>query len=239
MTVSQAEIGAVLVTLARATGLAATAPVIGEAGVSMRARLVFVIAVSLAVGFDRAPVELGDVPGTAGLELATGLLVGLIASFVLARVAVAGQLIGLSLGLGFASQYDVHAGESAGTTRQLATTLGGLAFVMAGGLEAVVKSVAAAPADVSHLASLGPELVRQGCAAFPAGVALAAPIVLAALASHVGLAIMNRAAPAVNMFSLALACTLIVGGFVLLVSAAHLVGGATDAAKLAIDALGR
>ena len=50
---------------------------------------------------------------------------------------------------------------------------------------------------------------------------------------------MNRAAPALNVFSIALAAMLIVGGVVLLASAAHLVGGATEAARTAVDILGR
>ena len=41
------------------------------------------------------------------------------------RAAIAGQLFGLSLGLGFASQYDIHAGESAGTIRSIISTIAG------------------------------------------------------------------------------------------------------------------
>jgi len=235
MTLSEPQLAAVLATLARTTALAATAPVIGDQGISMRARLVFVVAVSLAVGMQRAPVELAELPLVACLELATGLLVGATARFVMSCVAIAGQLMGLSLGLGFAAQYDVHAGESASTLRTLAVTIASLEFVAAGGLEAIVRSVGTAPAGAGELASLGSELVRAGTAAFQHGLALAAPIVLASFAGNIGLAVMNRAAPAVNVFSIALSAVLIAGGLVLLASAAHLVGGATPAARAAID----
>ena len=237
MTISEPELGAILVTLARAVGLAATAPVLGDSGVPLRARLVFVLAVSAAVGGTRGPVELADVPPLATLELATGLLEGTVARFVVARVAVAGQLMGLSLGLGFASQYDPHAGESATTMRTLLSTLASLAFISAGGLEAIAKSIAAAPANVGELAALGEAVVRHGGSAMQHGLALAAPIVLAALVGNLGLAVMNRAAPAVNVFSVALAAVLILGGVVLLVSSAHVVGGITDAVHAAIAVL--
>jgi flagellar biosynthetic protein FliR len=237
MTLPEPELGAILVAAARVTGLVVTAPVIGEQGISARAKLPFVLVIAIAIGLARPPLPLEQVPALAALELAIGLVTGLTASFIVSRIAIAGQLAGLSLGLGFAQAYDVHAGESAGTLRTLCATLAGLAFLAAGGLEAIVRS-AATPADPLQLAALGSVLVREGTAAFGHGLALAAPIVLAALAGNIGLAVMNRAAPAVNVFSVALGVVLAIGGLVLLASAAHLTAGAFDAARDAITRLG-
>ena len=152
----------------------------------------------------------------------------------MARVAVAGQLMGISLGFGFASQYDIHAGESATTVRTLLTTFASLAFLGAGGLEAIVRGVAA-PAHVFDLALLGPELVRQGTAAMGNGLALAAPVVLAALVANVGLAVMNRAAPAVNVFAISLAVVLLAGGSVLLGGSGSMITGISDIAHDAVS----
>ena len=238
MTLSEPEIGALLATLARVGGLAATAPVIGDQGVTSRARLVFVLAVTAAIGPSRAPVTLAALPAIATAELAIGLVTGLTARVVMARVAVAGQLMGLSLGLGFAAQYDMHAGESAGVVRTLLTTLASLAFLACGGLEAIVRSAAAGPADISQLAALGPAFVRHATSAFGHGVSLAAPILLAAFVGNIALAVMNRAAPAVNVFSIALGAVLVLGGGVLMATAAQLIGSLTATARVAIDALG-
>ncbi len=237
MTLSEPEIGAYLAVLARIGGLAATAPVIGDPGVALRPRLVFVLAVTAAAGASRAPVAFAVLPAVAALELAVGLATGLTARAVVSSVAIAGQLMGLSLGLGFAAQYDPHAGESASVLRSLASALAGLAFLTAGGLEAIVRSAAASPAELSQLAALGPAFVRHATAAFGHGLALAAPIVLASLVGNLALAVMNRAAPAVNVFSIALAAVLVLGGTVLLATAAHLVAGAIDASRIAIDVL--
>jgi flagellar biosynthetic protein FliR len=238
MTLSEPEVGALLATLARIGGLAATAPVIGDQGVPARAKLVFVLAVTGVIGFSRAPVELSALPIVASVELAVGLVTGLTARIAMSRIAIAGQLMGLSLGLGFASQYDLHAGESAGVLRSMMTTLASFAFLTAGGLEAIVRSAAASPANIAQLADLGPALIHHATSAFGHGLALAAPIMLAALAGNVALAVMNRAAPAINMFSIALSAVLILGGMVLLATSAHLVAGMTDTARVAIDALG-
>jgi flagellar biosynthesis protein FliR len=48
---------------------------------------------------------------------------------------------------------------------------------------------------------------------------------------------MNRAAPAVNVFSVALSVVLILGGIALLATAAHLVAGTANTARAAIDVL--
>jgi flagellar biosynthetic protein FliR len=162
---------------------------------------------------------------------------GLTARIVLARVAIAGQLMGLSLGLGFASQYDIHAGESASAMRSLTATLAGLAFLGAGGLQAIVTSAAAAPASAADLTALGPAFLHHATSAFGHGLTLAAPILLAALIGNVALAVMNRAAPAVNVFSVALSVVLILGGIALLATAAHLVAGTAATARAAIDVL--
>jgi flagellar biosynthetic protein FliR len=234
MNLDEATLGALIAAFVRGSALAATAPVIGDAGVPVRARLVFVIAVALGVGLNRPGVPLGELPMVVALELACGLLTGATARFTLAKVAVAGQLMGLSLGLGFASAYDPHAEESAGTIRTMLTTIAGLAFLGAGGLEAIVRSVASSPATITDVALLGPGLIHAATSAFGHGLALAGPIVLAALVANIGLAVMNRAAPAVNVFSISLSAVLILGGIVLLATSGTLFGGIADAASRAI-----
>lgn len=235
MTLSEPEIGALIATLARATGLVATAPVIGDGGIPIRARLALVIAIVVAIGPSRDGIPLADVGGIAVLELAVGLLTGLAARFVMARAAIAGQLFGLSLGLGFAAQFDLHAGESAGTLRSLVTTIAGLVFISAGGLEAIVESAAAAPASVGQLSALGPLVLEQGTSAFVHGVSLAAPVLLAALVGNLGFALVSRAAPAANMFSIALAGVLVLGGVALLGGSGELVQRLDDYARTAVQ----
>ena len=237
MTFTEPEIGALLATLMRVAGLTATAPVIGDPGISMRARLVFVLSVTAVLGVNRAPVPFAALPAVAGAELLIGLITGFTARVVVSRIAIAGQLMGLALGLGFAAQYDLHAGESAGVMRTLTATLGSLAFLAAGGLEAIVRSAGASPADLAQLSILGPAFVHHATSAFGHGLALAAPVLLASFVGNVALAVMNRAAPAVNVFSISLSAVLILGGMVLLATAAHLVAGMTETVRVAIDLL--
>lgn len=237
MTITEPQIGACVAVLARAGGLVVTAPVIGDNGTPLKARLMFVLAIVAVVGPNRAGIPITDVASVAILELCVGLLTGLAARFVMSRAAIAGQLFGLTLGLGFASQFDPNAGESAGTLRMMVTAIAGLVFLAAGGLEAIVMSASASPASLTQVALLGPALLEHGTSAFGHGLALAAPIVLAGLIGNIGLALLNRAAPAANVFAIALAAILVLGGIVLVATSGELLGGLLDDANTAIDVL--
>jgi flagellar biosynthetic protein FliR len=196
--------------------------VIGDDGVPLRARIVFVVAVSIALASNHPGVSFAALPATGVLEIASGVITGLTARFVMARVATAGQIMGTALGLGFAQEYDVHAGESAGIFRTLASTLASLAFVMANGLHALVRGIAA-PTSPLALTAGGMQLLAEGGAAMGHGLALAAPVVLAALVGNIGVAVMNRATPSVNIFTIALGAVLVLGTVVLLSSAGNFV----------------
>ncbi len=237
MHITDAEIGAFVATLARAGGLVATAPVVGDNGVPARAKLVFVLVIALTVAPNRQGIPLADVGLTAIVELCVGLLTGLCARFIMQRAAVAGQLFGLTLGLGFAAQYDVRAGESAGTIRSIIMAISSLVFLSAGGLEAIVHSATAAPASILHIGMLGPALLEHGAAAMGNGLALAAPVVLAALVGNIGFALISRAAPAANIFSIALAGVLVIGGLTLVATSGDLIAGLTADARAAINVL--
>lgn len=238
MTLSEPEIGAYIVAVIRAAALIATAPVIGDSGVPVRARLIVVVALGLCVGANRPGVAYADVPLAAIVELAVGLTTGLTARFILARTLVAGQLIGMSLGLGFASQYDAHQGETAGVVSTLFGTIAGLAFLAAGGLEAIARAAADSPAQPEQLLVLGPTLVRHGTAALGAGLAIAAPLVMASLIANLGLAVLGRAAPSINVFSVSLAAVLLVGGLALTAGATPLFESIANAAKTAAGVFG-
>lgn len=236
MNLTPAELGAFLVALVRIAAVAFTAPVIGDQGVPVRARLVFCVATAIALAANRPGVDPENVPITAIVELGSGLITGLTARFVMARLANAGQMIGMALGLGFASEYDPHAGENAGVIRTLASTLGGLAFLAAHGLEAIVRSVAT-PASGFGMLIQANDLLRAGTASFGYGLSLAAPLILAALVGNLGIAVMNRAAPAVNVFSVALGAVLCLGFALLIGNAGGFVAGAIDTAREAAAVL--
>lgn len=221
--------------LARAGGLAFTAPLLGDPGTPKRVRLVFTVAVAgaLTARAGAPAVEPALLFATVPLELVAGVLTGATARFVLDRVATAGQLVGVHAGLGFAQAYDPHSGESASVIRGMIATLAGLAFLAADGLEALVRAVAT-PVGPAALATGLDGAMNAALAVAAAAIGVAAPVLLAATVVNVGLALINRAAPAVNVFSISLPVVLIVAGFALLATASVTAAAIDHAARDAV-----
>lgn len=232
-----AEVAPFVPALARAGGFAATAPLLGDASTPVRVRLVFTVAVAAAVTHRGAALTPTDAMIAAPLELVAGALPGLMARWILERVATGGQLIGLHLGLGFAQSYDPTASESATAARRLVATIAGLAFLAAGGLEAGVRAVAT-PVAHDRLAIDGAAAIALATQITSRAIAFAAPVIVAAVLINAGLAVVNRAAPAFNVFSIALIAVVIGGGLVLVAAAPGAAAAITDTAKAAVAVLG-
>lgn len=233
-----ATAAAFVAALARASGLAFTAPLLGDHGTSSRVRLVFAVAVAAVLTGRAGAATVDPIVVLAGvpIELAAGVLTGVTARMVLERVSAGAQLIGVHAGLGFAQAYDPRAGESASAVRSLISALAGLAFLAADGLEALVRALAI-PVTSTTLADGLTGATEAALAVMGAAIGIAAPVLLAATVVNLGLALVNRAVPAVNVFSVSLPVVLLVAGVALLSTAAVTAGAIDRAAADAVMAL--
>lgn len=220
----------------RAGGFAFTAPLLGDPGTPVRARLLFAVAVAATVSSATPPADVHAAFARLPIELAAGILAGVSARFILDRAAAGGQLIGLHLGLGFAADYDPRAGESASAARRLVGAIAGLSFLAAGGIEAGVRAVAV-PVTGFDLGAGLVGVVDLGASLMVHAMAFAAPILLAATVLNLGLALVNRVAPAFNAFSISLVVVLIGGGLVLYSTASSGADAIDASARAAVDAL--
>jgi flagellar biosynthesis protein FliR len=205
--------------LARCTGYFFAAPWFGDRHVSPRLRMALSVLIAFLVAPTR-PAVVGEVFSLAVLELLFGLAAGFIGKLFLAGAEAGGQLIGISMGLGFANLFDPSIGEESLPTRRLIYGLAGLAFLSIGGLEAMIRVVIVAP--VTALPTLL-SFYQQGGEVLAAGLRIAAPVLISALVITIASALTARAAPALNLFSLSLPILLLVGGFVLLVIVPNIV----------------
>lgn len=232
--------GAALV-FARALALATTAPVLGDRDVphALRLGIAAILAAALAPlrAEHAAPHDLAAFLPALFAEAAAGIVVGLLARFALAAAEMAGQLIGISLGLGFAEQYDPRHGEAAGIVPVLARTVAALAFVAAGGLAAAVRAIAAPLPSAAQLAASATAALDLAASAASWGLALAAPVVLAALVGNLAVALAHRAAPALNLFAIGFATSLLIAGAALLASSSQLATGIERLAHRAVATL--
>jgi flagellar biosynthetic protein FliR len=236
--VQAADLAAFGSALARASALVMTAPVVGDRTTPPIVKAV-VAAMLAAIGAAvRPPIDPSQVGATIPFELAIGLVAGLSARIVLAGVDVGGQVIGLQMGIGIASQLDPALGDEALPTRRLLAVLAGLAFVGLGGLDAVVRVVAAPPPSTLGLAAAALDVPTRAAEALTLGVRIAAPLILAGTIASLTLALASRTAPQVNLFSIDLALRAGVAIAVLIACGSSLVGDVGLAARRSIDLLG-
>jgi len=153
-------------------------------------------------------------------QLAIGALAGLVLQVVLAAIVVAGQAAASSMGLSMASLIDHNLGNVP-VISQFLVVLGSLVFVSSGGhailLGLILESFRTLPIGTGILSqdSLG-LLIRWSSMMFLGGVLISLPVLVALLFVNVGLGVVTRAAPSLNIFAVGFPAT-VLGGFVVLI----------------------
>lgn len=227
-----AWLAAFMFPLARIFALMASAPVYNNAGIPMRTRFAVGLAITLALLPILPPMP--ALPGGSWLSFATLLreiLIGVMMGFTLrlafVTIDVAGELIGLQMGLSFAVAYDP---QNAGQTPVLTEFIGlltTLIFLALNGhlmiLQALVESFRLLPVNPAFTESGGiAALLRWSSVIFATGLLLSLPLITALLIANIALGVLSRIAPTLNLFAVGFPVTLAVGFVVLMLSLPYL-----------------
>lgn len=223
-----AWLAALMFPLARLLGLIATAPVFSNRAVSVRIRLA--IGLAMAVAILPALPPMPPIPTDSMIALAMlvqqmfiGIAIGFMMRLFIAAVDVAGEMIGLQMGLSFAVFFSPQTG---GQTSVIAEFLGLLALLVFLALDGHLMLVNVLVLSFEWLpvspVAPNPEgwmlIVRYATVMFASGLMLALPMVAALLITNVALGVLTRAAPQLNLFAVGFPVTLSVGFLVLLIS---------------------
>lgn len=220
-----AWIAAFIYPLARILAFIAAAPLWSTAGIPRRTRLILGIAITVAIT-PSLPVMPNVQPGSLhGLwllfqQMAIGIGMGFAAKIVFTAVDLAGELIGLQMGLGFATFYDPLNSSQTPVIAEFLGLMSLLTFLSLNGhliyLATLAQSFNAIPVSAVPLgADSWLNLVELGGKIFSTGLLLALPIIVALMITNVALAVLTRAAPQLNIFALGFPLTLS-GGFIAL-----------------------
>lgn len=232
-----AWLAAFLFPLARILGLAATAPVFDNTALPARVRLALGLAIALALVPalpPQAPIAPASWSGL--LVLASQSLIGIALGFSMriafAAVDVAGDLIGLQMGLSFAVFYDPQNASESPIVAEVLGLLTLLIFLALNGhlmmLSLLAQSFTALPVGAESFSPAGwGALARWGAALFSTGVLLSLPLIAALLVTNIALGVLTKAAPQLNLFAVGFPLTL-VAGFVVLALAMPYFGAALD-----------
>lgn len=197
------------------------APVFGAVSVPVQVRITLSGAIAvLVMGVHHVtpPAQIFSVVTflAVGMEILVGLAIGFVIQIAFAAPLLAGELIGNSMGIGFASAIDPQNGHSSTALGQFMTTLLTLLFLSVNGhlmlVEIIVRSYDAMPPGGSWLAV---ERLRDiaffGSYAFSAGLLLALPVGFLLLCLNLIVGMLSRSAPALNLFAVGLPASLAVG----------------------------
>ena len=214
----------------RISALLLAAPVFSLTALTVRIRVLLALALSVMVYplFTWPDI---DPLSPAGLleicnQLVIGVFMGLALQIVTAAVVVAGQTISNSMGLSMASLIDPNLGNVP-VVAQFLLILSTLIFVSLGGhtmlLALILESFATLPVGSSLF---GPQayaqLVSWSSMIFLGALLTALPVMVTLLFMSIGLGVVTRAAPSLNIFSVGLPATIVVGFVVLLLSLANI-----------------
>lgn len=211
---------------ARAGAILMLLPGFGEPAVSPRFRLAFalvftaLLAPIVAPGLPQMPASFGAAAGQIIGEVLTGVLIGASARVLAAALASAGQLIGLETGLAFAQTADPTMTQ-AGQLIAVFLSIMGATLVFATDLHhaflrAVVGSYdvfapGAAP-DSGDASALVLRMVSDG---FLIAAQIAAPLLLAGVVFRVGLGVLSRLIPTIQVFFVAMPVN-VLGGLLIM-----------------------
>ena len=223
-----AWLAAMMFPLARVLGMIGAAPLFSNGSVPVRVRLSLGLAIALAV-LPTLPPMPQLAPGS-GLGLAVmvqqiliGIGLGFVMRIVLAAVIMTGELIGLQMGLSFATFFDPQSGGQTAVMSQFLNLLATLLFLALKGhllmIDVLVRSFEWLPVSTQPLHGGGWMVIaRLGALLFSAGLLLALPLVATLLITNIAMGVLTRAAPQLNLFAIGFPVTLSAGFLVLLLS---------------------
>jgi flagellar biosynthetic protein FliR len=234
---------------ARIAAVIGTAPVVSQSSVPARVKIGLAAFLTLVVSPTLAPLPQATVFSATGIwilvnQFVIGAALGLTMQLAFAAVEQAGTLIGLQMGLGFATFFDPTSNASAEVVARYMSTIAMLAFLALDGHLQLITSLAASfqtiPVSADMLGRGGfNALVQWGGAVFSAGLLLALPVVVALLIANLALGVLNRAAPQIGIFQVGFSVTLLVGLLLLQLMLPNMIPFFARLFDLGTEAMGR
>lgn len=203
-------------------------PLIGASFVPVKVRLLLAVVLTVVLAPVIAVPASLDPLSAVGLvtmiqEIAIGVSMGFLVQLVFDAIALGGQVIGMSMGLGFAVFLDRARGVSVPVLGQLFLMLGMLIFLALDGhltlIGLLAHSFLAWPVSESGLSTpiLGEMLVWTG-QMFIFALKISLPAITAILVVNLSFGIMSRAAPTLNLFAVGFPVAMLSGFVVIFLS---------------------
>lgn len=212
----------------RITSMLMTMPLIGTKMVPGPIKILLAIAITLLLY-----PSLKGVPDVSLLDpnfillvaqqVLVGIVIGFLFQLVFQVLIMAGALISMQSGLAFSSLVDPATQTSVPAISHFYVVMGSLLFITLNGhllaLQLVFQTFDSFPISTKMVSPEGFSLLlKTSGIIFLNGVIISLPAIIALLLANISLAIMTRAAPQLNIFTIGFPITLMAGIFMLMLS---------------------
>lgn len=209
----------------RSMAFLSAVPTIGEAMVPMRLRVLLALVLAVVLmpvsQATALPIDPWSLAGAvaAAEQAILGLVLGLALHLAMAAIGVLGFLLASQLGLAMALMNDPLNGASSDVLSALFAMLCTLVFFSVDGhlmfMQVLGASFKAWPVGAG-LSTLAMDTVALHVGwVFSAAMLLALPVIFSTLVVQIGMGLLNRVAPTLNLFSLGFALVTLFGLFML------------------------
>ena len=211
--------------LLRVLALISTAPMFGERVISKRVKigLAFMITWIVAPSIPASDVPIFSVAGfwVALQQILIGIALGFTMQFAFAAVRTAGEIIGLQMGLSFATFFDPGSKLNMPVLARFMDMLAMLLFLSLNGhlwmISMLVDTFYTLPINGDPLNSNAFfALAKSGGLIFLNGLMLALPLVTLLLTLNLALGLLNRMSPQLSVFVIGFPLTLSIGMVVII-----------------------
>ena len=233
--------------LSRVLGLITAAPILGNMRVPVRTRVGLAICITLVVAPTLPPMPQVSPASASGLMIVAtqfllGVAMGYTVRLVFHAVEMAGELIGVQMGLGFAQLYDPQNHAQVTVLSQFLALLATLTFLAMDGHLLIVRALGESFHAMPVAAGLPPGGWSRLCAEWGtmtlrAALLISLPVVTVLLVTNLALGILTRAAPQLNMFAVGFPLTLAVGLLALWTSLPTVLSQVTQITTQAINVI--
>ena len=189
--------------------------------------LVFTILVFKSVATNEALVRLSesqsDLLLMAGREVLIGIVLGFVTRLFFFSISMAGEIVSISTGLGQAQMFNPMMGSMGNAMEQFYSVIATLVFLSLNGhhlmIMGIVESFTSTPvAQLSfHYASFA-EIVLKMQSFFIIGVKIAAPVLISMIIVQLGIALLSRVVPQINVLVTSASITVLIGFGIMFVS---------------------
>lgn len=208
-------------TFLRVLAVFTSAPIFSSKAFPVRARiaLAFFIAFAAQASLQNQPIISITGPEAMGAviqQVGIGLAIGFTIRLVFAAIELAGEVVGLQMGLSFASFFDPSLNTQSSAVARFFGHMAAFLFIVMNGhllvMMAVIKSFDAFPVDQNFLEALKTmKLYSLGSDIFASGLWIALPMVGMLMFVNLAFGIVSRVAPQMNLFSIGFPIMLTVG----------------------------